>query len=408
MTRTARLLAILLMAACTISAGLLAGIVPHGGLASRTHAAPAVLSASGPGAAAADPVAEASVTCQPFGFCGEGLEETLVASFSDSSGDLILQGTSIGLYVLGLDGSLRHFLYTPFGVRFVALIDDITGDGHSEVVLALGGTQVPALRCYDGATWEKLWQYAPMAKVWDDRHWVERQTSITSLAVIRNEDSQALAVISDGRVLAVDARDGAERWRSGATRNASRLEALGDLNGDGADEVFAAATDGRLFLLHGRTGEAGWQTRLPEQTSGGEVTQVAPQTTLVLDAEEGLVALAATDGLVRLYDLRNKSLEWDADFSDDDTGSVGPMALVPNATADGRPGILASYDSPVPSGDGSLSMRLEDGIARCRREQAVGQGCRQQLEPQRRQLGRPAGLDPARGGGDQAAGPDRR
>lgn len=262
MARMARLLAIVLATACIVSAGLMAGIAPHDGLASRTCAAPAAPSASDHGAAAADPVAEASVTCLPFGFCGEGLTET-VASLSDRSGDLILQGTSIGLYVLGLDGSLRHFLYTPFGVRFVALIDDITGDGSGEVVLALGSTQVPALCCYDGATWEKLWQYAPMVKVWDDRLWVQRQTSITSLAVIENEGSPSLAVVSGGQVLAVDARDGTERWRSGATRKASGLEALGDLNGDGNDEVFAAATDGRLLLLDGRTGEARWQTRLP-------------------------------------------------------------------------------------------------------------------------------------------------
>ena len=347
MARIARLLAIVLAAACIISAGLLAA----GAMASR----PAPTDRTGP--PAADPVAEASVTCLPFGLYGESLAETVVGSLSDSGGDLIFQASSIGLYVLGLDGTMRHFLYTPFGVRFVTLIDDITGDGNGEVVLALGSTQVPALRCYDGATWEKLWQYAPMVKVWDDRLWVQRQTSITSLAVIENEGSPSLAVVSGGEVLAVDARDGTERWRSGATRKASSLEALGDLNGDGNDEVFAAATDGRLFLLDGRTGEARWQTRLPEQRSGADVTQITPGDALVLDAGEGLVAVAATDGLLRLCDLGNKRLEWDIDFSDEDTGSVGPMTLVPHATADDRPGMLVLYCASVPQSGGYWESR---------------------------------------------------
>lgn len=78
----------------------------------------------------------------------------------------------------------------------------------------------------------------------------------------------------------------------------------------------------------------------------------------MLDAEEGLAAVAATDGLVRLYDLRNKNLEWDIDFSDEDTGSVGPMALVPNATADDGPGMLVSYYAPVPQSGGYTEPRL--------------------------------------------------
>ena len=62
----------------------------------------------------------------------------------------------------------------------MALTNDITGDGLREVVVALNDTQVPALRCYDGATWEKVWQYTPMTRIWD-KLWVDRQLIITDL-----------------------------------------------------------------------------------------------------------------------------------------------------------------------------------------------------------------------------------
>ncbi len=347
MARMARLLAIVLAAAGIVVAGLLAAgaLVARQGPTDRIEPP------------AADPVAEASVTCLPFGLYAEGLAEMVMGSLSDGSGDLVFQGTYAGLYVLDLNGNLRHFLYSPLGVRYVTLIDDVTGDGIREVVVTLGGTQVPALRCYDGVTWERLWQYAPMVKVWDDRHWTERQTSITSLAVMQNEGSQSLAMVSDGLVLAVDARDGAERWRSGATRNASSLDSLGDLNGDGDDEVFAAATDGRLFLLDGQTGEARWQTRLPEAVAYGEATQTTAQEILTVDREAGQVAVASTDASVRLYNLKDRGLEWELELTPEEFGSGGGMAVAPNATADGRPGILASYQGSLQHGGGSVESR---------------------------------------------------
>ncbi len=181
-----------------------------------------------------------------------------------SSGDnLTFVGTTNGLYVVAPGGKLQHFLYSPFGIKHMALINDITGDGIREVVVALDDTQVPALRCYDGATWEKVWQFAPMARIWD-KLWVDRQLIITNLAVIEDGDSQRVLITSGRCVLSVDAKDGTEQWRFTASAAVWRMVTLADLNGDGADEVFVGSDDGHLFWLNARTGKAQWQTKLPE------------------------------------------------------------------------------------------------------------------------------------------------
>ncbi len=153
-----------------------------------------------------------SVTCTPFGLYGDITTRPLVGRLSDSSDNLTFVGTTNGLYVVAPGGKLQHFLYSPFGIKHMALIDDITGDGLREVVVALNDTQVPALRCYDGATWEKLWQFAPMIRIWE-KLWVDRQMIITALRWWTMADSQRVVITSGRCVLSVDAKEGTEQWR---------------------------------------------------------------------------------------------------------------------------------------------------------------------------------------------------
>lgn len=333
MTKTARLLAVLLMLAAIISLGSLTiG-------AAATH--PTDSDSGNPPAAEAE--SEVSVRCLPFGLYGEITGEALVDRLSDSSEELIFLGTSNGLYVLGLDGKLRHFLYSPFGVRFVALIDDITGDGSREVVVVLNDTQVPALRCYDGITWEKLWQFAPMFKIWDDV-WVKRQLGISGLEVTRIGDSQSLVVTSDRCVFSVNTEDGTERWRFRAPSKLWSMATVADLNNDDADEVFVGSYNGDLFLLNGKTGDTRWRTKLPVvSVQGGEEPNVVYDIR-TLDREEGKTAVVSTDGLVRLYDLRSRKCEWAVPLSDE-RASGFRITLAPDATSDGLPGMLVTYSS---------------------------------------------------------------
>ena len=295
-----------------------------------------------------------SVTCIPFGLYGDITAPPVVGSLSDGSDNLTFVGTANGLYVVAPGGKLHHFLYSPFGIKHMALIDDITGDGLREVVVALDDTQVPALRCYDGVTWEEVWRFAPVARIWD-KLWVECQRSITNLEVLEDGDSQELLITSGRCVLSVDAKVGMELWRFTASSSLWRMVTLADLNGDDADEVLVGSDGGHLVWLSATTGKERWQTRLPrhDEVNYNEITHLVSDI-VVLDDESGKVVVASGDGSVQMYDLRAKRREWDTlvfvreDPHNPVTSNYLLMSPTADITGDGLAEVLLSkisYDS---------------------------------------------------------------
>lgn len=325
MTRIARLLAILLISACIVSAG---------GLTSGALVAHPASSESG-SPPASEALSEDSVRCLPFGLYGDITTPLLVDRLSNSGDNLTFIGTSNGLYVLGMDGKLRHFLYSPFGVRFITLIDDITGDGIREVVIALNDTQVPALRCYDGATWEEVWQFAPTFRIWDGQ-WAKRQIIITNIQVMAEGDHRSLLMTCGRSILSVSADDGTEQWRFTAPSVLWCMATLPDLNDDGADEILVGSNSGKLIWVSAATGREQWRTQLPrhDAVDYSNITHMVSDI-VVLDKEAGRVAVTSGDGSVHMFSLGERRLEWDTLVFKQ--GSDNPMAsdrLFMSATAD--------------------------------------------------------------------------
>ena len=302
---------------------------------------------------AADPVSEPSVTCTPLGLYGDITAPPLVASLSDAGGNLTFVGTSNGLYVVASDGKLSHFLYSPFGIRHIALIEDVTGDGTREVVVALNDTQVPALRCYDGATWDKLWQFAPMARIWD-RLWVDRQSIITNLEVTGEGGSQSVLITSGRCALSLDAATGAEQWRSTAPSALWRMVTLADINGNGSDEVVVGCNGGQLIWLEAGTGRRVWQTTLPEHEGASQrtISHLVSDIAILGDGA-GLLATASGDGSVQMFDLLARKLMWDTLVFKDavyDPSVASSLLMSPtgDTTGDGLGELLLSQ---TPDGD---------------------------------------------------------
>ncbi len=295
---------------------------------------------------AAEADSNPSVTCIPFGLYGSITAPVLVDRLSDGSDNLTFVGTSNGLYVIGSDGKLQHFLYSPFGIRFVNLIDDITGDGVREVVVVLNDAQVPALRCYDGATWEKRWQFAPTARIWDSL-WVERQLGIASIEVISTGNSQSVIITSGRCVFSVDAKDGKEHWRFSASRAVKKMATVADLNGDDTDEVFAGSDDGHFYLLNGKTGETQWRMKLPEHegTNYNDVRYLISDIR-TFNAEAGKVIVTSTDGWAQMFDIEEKRLEWDIKLTESGSYEQNlPITVAPDVTDDGLPEVLIAKGS---------------------------------------------------------------
>ncbi len=275
--------------------------------------------------------------------------QPLAGRLSEAGDDLTFVGTTNGLYVVDAGGRLHHFLYSPVGIRKMALVGDITGDGIGEVAVAFVDTRAPALRCHDGATWEELWQYAPMARIWD-REWVDRQMAVTGLEVLAGEEGQKLAITSGRSVICIDARDGSEEWRFGAPAALGPMAVLSGLDGEGG-AVFAGTNDGDLYWLDGRTGKTRWRTRLPRHDGMMyDDIQRLVSDVAVLDDASGKVLVASADGYAQLYDLPGKRREWETRAFGQDPGGMYldyssadlVISVAPDITGDGLPEALLS------------------------------------------------------------------
>ena len=287
-----------------------------------------------------------SVTCIPFGLYGDITTPPLMDRLSDSSDNLAFVGTTNGLYVIAPGGKLHHFLYSPFGIRFVNLIDDITGDGIREVVVVLNDTQVPALRCYDGATWEKLWQFAPAVKVWD-RRWVELQLAISDIEILNGTGSQNMVITAGRCVFSVDAHDGQMEWEYQAQHALRKIAGVADLNGDEVNELFIGSEEGDLYLLNGKNGDLRWQTRLPEcEDRYGNLMRPVVNDILVTDGADRAV-VASKDGMARLFDLSSRSLEWETAVFGVQRFRYLRMALVPDAGESGPARVVVMEGSDL-------------------------------------------------------------
>ena len=306
---------------------------------------------TGPQASAdAEENANPSATCIPLGLNGSITSNVLVGKLTDDGAELVFLGTSNGLYIIGPDGNLQHFLYSPFGIGHIALLDDVTGDGMRDIVIALQYGDVPILRCYDGATWQKIWQFAPTAKLFRENvGWVQLQSGITDLEIARDGGSQNILITSDRSLYCIRGRDGQQLWRFEAPSQLLKIAIVPDISSDDADEIAVGSASsedvsqsGSLYVLNGGTGKVRWEMGLKECTSYQGYEPYTMQTSVndvaTVDSKTGKVAVTSTDGKVRLVNLQDKRVEWDVAVADCGY-TAGDILLTPDITGDGLPEI---------------------------------------------------------------------
>lgn len=234
----------------------------------------------------------------------------------------VLLGTSKGLYIIS-EGGLQRYIPTPSSVSDIALLEDVTGDGQQEIVVAIDDIYFPNIRCYEGDSGEKIWHFVPKQDAFvDNLLWTELQTStfdVEAIADVNSDGYQDIAATSGYCLYLLDGRTGEQIWRFETEDNLWQVSILPDIDGDGIEDLAVGAQTGFVYVLSGEKGNLIWESRIAEECvvfdeKGGKWATVDRSVwdivTLMVDGKEKAV-VSSEDGKVRLVSLEDGSYDWE-------------------------------------------------------------------------------------------------
>lgn len=207
---------------------------------------------------------------------GDGHDDVLAAVGDNVDHVVCLEGDSTA------PGGTVLWTYAPGQSVFACgVLPDVTGDGVDEALAVLWLNGGSAIRCLNGATGSLLWF----------------DTTITEFGMMADPiadvtgDGLADVVVGswENAVSVLDGSDGSLVWKTTVgTQNGGDVwsaRAIDDLNGDGRPDVIAGSFDTRVYALDGDTGHVFWS-----QATGNRVFSVAPVGDLNGDGRPEVVA----------------------------------------------------------------------------------------------------------------------
>lgn len=244
---------------------------------------------------------------------------------TDLTGDGIsevLLGTSSGLYILS-QGNLIRYIPTSSAVKDIVLMDDVTEDDRREVAVAVDDTYFPNVRVYDTATGEKVWQFVPTQEVFiPNLMWTQQQTpTYDVIAVDLTADGTADVAITSGySVYALEGKTGKLLWRFDSDDNLWDLAITPDMTGDGTSDLAVGGQVGTIHTLNGRDGSLLWEKKHTtdyeaRDERGGDWKSIERSVWDIIPVHAWGVmkaVVSSEDGAVRLLDLRDGTVEWEA------------------------------------------------------------------------------------------------
>ncbi|MFC2021106.1 PQQ-binding-like beta-propeller repeat protein [Chloroflexota bacterium] len=328
-----------------------------------------------------------SVDFIQLGLSGTIEADIVVMELADEEEEAVLLGTSRGLYIIS-QGALLNYISTPNSVVDIALLDDISRDGQQDIVLAIWDTYYPNIRCLNGDTGDRLWQFIPKQEVFADNvMWTEQQTLTFDLKVmdVNNDNIQDVIATSGYQVHAVDGRTGKQIWSFQATNNLWRVAVTTDIDSDRTPDLAVGGQSGFMYVLSGKDGELLWREKVAEKgelidrrdvpfTVDYSIWDILP---VGSKGKSSQAVVSSEDGQVRLIDLRDGTIEWEMSvieytlalqseyYQNKSKKPTSPgdqnffnlrICLAPDVTGDGIEEVLASsYPGQVGEGGGGTS-----------------------------------------------------
>jgi outer membrane protein assembly factor BamB len=176
----------------------------------------------------------------------------------DGDDDVLAAVGGNGDVVVCLDGgtasSTGHVLweYVPGASTYASgVLPDITGDGVDEALAVLWTSDGSAVRCLNGATGALLWSSTDVSGF---------GVMVDSLDDVTGDGLSEVIVSSfENAVIVLNGSDGTLVWKTPVgSGDVWTARAIDDLNGDGRQDVVAGSFDYNVYALDGDDGEILW------------------------------------------------------------------------------------------------------------------------------------------------------
>lgn len=262
--------------------------------------------------------------------------------------------------------------------RAIKAIDDVTGDGLADVVIASNDYSVRAYHAASTSTAIPIWTYYTDTNQW------RRGLAVGPEAVSNSDDFDGdgvrdiiIGLSNDSKqVIALSGRTGEEIWifdsngMHGSGGDIIVANGERDFNDDGVFDVFAAIssvneqhTTNALILLNGSTGRLIWELELDN----------SPMFAFLVPDFNGDriddLAVVLEDGTVHGVDGRRGRIVWENEVS----GSIrSAFALLGDTNGDGSTDIgFQTYNSGITVLNGSNGIRLWNNRAHPELQKAI-------------------------------------
>jgi hypothetical protein len=266
--------------------------------------------------------------CEMSDIDGDSVPEAAFGTGSDSNSVYLVDGASTGA------ATVRWRWSAPDAVYTVRNIGDVNGDGHDDVLAAVGDDG-DRIVCLSGGTTNPngqiLWQHIPSISVYA----CGVHADITgdgireAIAVYWTLGGDAIRVLNGATGLTV--------WTSTAVGDYGMMvDSLEDVTGDGVPEIVVASWENAVTVLDGLDGSLVWKT-VVGTTNGGDVWTARAVDDLNGDGRQDVIA-GSFDYHVYAMDGDSGEVFWAYD-----TGNrVFSVAPVGDLNDDGRPEVAAA------------------------------------------------------------------
>jgi outer membrane protein assembly factor BamB len=203
-----------------------------------------------------------------------------------------------GLFATGFDGKLARFEADTLKERWRTEVGKkLSGGVGAAENLVVAGTQKGEVLAFD-FNGQPLWQARVTSEV------LSPPQIAGGLVLVRS---------GDGRIFALDAKDGKRKWLYQRATPALTVRSFGGLMID-KNGVFAGFGGGKLVALDLESGNVGWEVSVALPRGVSELERIADVTSNAV-TDGRLVCAVAFQGRVACFEIQNGNVAWARDLS---------------------------------------------------------------------------------------------